>query len=166
MAVNQVIFGDRTVIDISDSTVVPEKLAYGLTCYDKTGAKITGTLTSIPKEPYIFDLNYGYVDNGTWKYENPTNTYIDMYEAISGHTYFFTLGNDVGSRFRAMFTSTDVSEATANVVGTRIVNLNNPTHHANGTYTAPEDGYIIIAKDNVGKTGIKTYFYDAIEAWL
>lgn len=50
---------------------------------------------------------------------------------------------------------------TGNIVGTRIINLNNPAPHNNATYTAPSDGYILVAKDNVGKSGVKTYVYDA-----
>lgn len=30
----------------------------------------------------------------------------------------------------------------------------------------PSDGYVLIAKDNVGKSGIKTYVYDIASSWL
>lgn len=43
MAVNKVVFGAVSIMDISDSTVTPETLAEGVTAYDKTGEKITGT---------------------------------------------------------------------------------------------------------------------------
>lgn len=43
MPVNKVTFGAVTIIDISDSTVTPDKLTKGVTAYDKTGEKITGT---------------------------------------------------------------------------------------------------------------------------
>lgn len=46
MAVNKVVFGAVAIMDISDSTVTPETLAEGVTAYDKTGKKITGTMTS------------------------------------------------------------------------------------------------------------------------
>lgn len=42
MGVNQVKFGDATVIDISDSTVAPETLLSGVTAYNKAGNKIVG----------------------------------------------------------------------------------------------------------------------------
>lgn len=42
MGVNQVKFGDATVMDISDSTVAPETLLSGVTAYNKAGNKITG----------------------------------------------------------------------------------------------------------------------------
>ena len=44
MGVNKVVFGAVSIMDISDSTVTPDKLAKGATAYDKTGEKITGTM--------------------------------------------------------------------------------------------------------------------------
>lgn len=166
MAVNQVIFNNQTLIDISDSTVTSDKLIDGFTCYDKSGTKITGSYKAIPLEPYIYDHNIGYIANGTWKYENPTNTYTDFYRVKEGFHYFITLGANVGSRFRAMFTTTDVSTSTTNVAGTQIINLNNPPAFRNVSFQAPSDGYILVAKDNIGKSGIKTYVYSCEEAWL
>ncbi len=126
------------------------------------GAQTTVTVSCAePAEPYVYDQNSGYVDNGTWKYENPTNTYIDIYTVTAGHKYLLTLGKTVGSRFRAMFTTTDVSQASENVSGTKIINTNNPAAYASAEYTAPSDGYIVVAKDNVGVSGLKSYLYDA-----
>lgn len=44
MAVNKVIYDGETLIDISDATVTPEKLAAGATAYSAAGEKITGTM--------------------------------------------------------------------------------------------------------------------------
>ena len=46
MAVNKVVFGAVSVIDISDSTVTADTLAKGATAYDKSGEKIVGTMES------------------------------------------------------------------------------------------------------------------------
>lgn len=43
MAVNKVIYGDNTLIDLSGSTVTPETLAEGETAYNAAGELITGT---------------------------------------------------------------------------------------------------------------------------
>lgn len=43
--VNKVIFGDKTLIDLTADTVSSDKLAQGITAHDKTGAVITGTST-------------------------------------------------------------------------------------------------------------------------
>lgn len=46
MGVNKVVFGAVSIMDISDSTVTPETLGEGVTAYDKSGEKITGTMKS------------------------------------------------------------------------------------------------------------------------
>lgn len=47
MAVNKVIYGDKVIIDISDSTVTAENLAAGAVAYSAKGEKITGTKSMI-----------------------------------------------------------------------------------------------------------------------
>lgn len=129
----------------------------------------TGTVLNVATggiiEPLIYDYRKGYVDRGVWKHEDPTNTFVDIYEAISGHTYFNVYGGTMGTRYRAMFTTVDVTQTTENVTGTQIINTNNPAKYANFTYKAPEDGYILVAKDNVGASGLKTFMYDAESVW-
>ena len=113
-----------------------------------------------PLEPYVYDQNSGYIDSGIWKVENPTNTYIDIYQVQAGHKYWLTLGAKVGSRFRAMFTTIDISQASSNVTGTSIINANNPATYASATYTPSSNGYIAVAKDNAGVSGLYTYLFD------
>lgn len=45
MANNKVVFGNETIMDITDSTVTPENLLSGETAYDASGQKITGNVT-------------------------------------------------------------------------------------------------------------------------
>lgn len=45
MAVNKVIYGGNTLIDLTGDTVTPDKLAKNVTAHDKSGAVITGTNT-------------------------------------------------------------------------------------------------------------------------
>ena len=45
MAVNKIIYGGQTLIDLTDDTVEASKLASGYTAHDKSGAIITGTNT-------------------------------------------------------------------------------------------------------------------------
>lgn len=50
MAVNKVVYGNTTVMDISDSTLQSaDKLALGVTAYDRSGVKLTGTLVPYPE---------------------------------------------------------------------------------------------------------------------
>lgn len=165
MEVNKVVCDSTVLIDLTEDTVVADKLGYGLTAHDKAGNIITGTC-QIPLEPRDYDFKKGYVANGAWIYQDPTNTYADIYQVQAGNVYFYTLGGNVGSRFRTMFTTQDVTLITSGrVQGTQLLNLNNPDPYRNGTLSCTQDGYLIIAKDNVGKSGIKSYVYNATLAW-
>ena len=162
MAYNKIIYGGNTLIDLTEDTITPDKLVYGYTAHDKSGAAIVGTNKVVAIEPLEYDYNIGYVAAGSWTYENPTQTYQDIYEIQNGHTYFLTLGANVGTRFRAMTTDTDIRTITSGKVqGTQIINLNNPAAYRNITFTAELDGYLIVGKDNIGESGIFTYVYDA-----
>lgn len=46
MAINKVIYGGETLIDLTSDTVVAEKMLEGFTAHDKSGAPITGTCTN------------------------------------------------------------------------------------------------------------------------
>lgn len=117
-------------------------------------------------EPRDYDFEKGYIANGSWIYQVPTNTYADIYQVQAGNVYFYTLGDSVGSCFRAMFTTQDVTLMTSGrIQGTQLLNLNNPNPYQNGTLSCQEDGYLIIVKDNVGKSGIKSYVYNVTLAW-
>lgn len=164
MGVNKVVYGTDILIDLSGDTVTAETLGVGYTAHGRDGVLITGT-APLAMTPVIYDMKYGYVANGTWKYEDPTNTYIDVYEIVNGHHYFITLGANVGSRFRAMTTEVDVSSSNKDVAGTQIVNLNNPAAYATASFNANVDGYLLVAKDNVGKSGVKSYVYDSTVSW-
>jgi formylmethanofuran dehydrogenase subunit D len=43
MAVNKVVFGDRTVVDLTGDSVTADTMLEGVTAHDKSGAQITGT---------------------------------------------------------------------------------------------------------------------------
>lgn len=45
MAINKVIYGGNTLIDLTADTITASDLAYGITAHDKSGAVITGTNT-------------------------------------------------------------------------------------------------------------------------
>lgn len=173
MGISKILYGTETLIDLTSDTVNAKNLRSGYTAHSSDGEKITGTLKTAALEPCIEELNCGWVGpgDGVWTPENPTQTYVDIYEVQSGHQYFLTLGANVGARFRAMFTVEDVSKATAKVTGIAVnkntsgSGINNPSSYQNVTYTPETDGYIVVAKDNVGKTGIKTYLYDMTDGW-
>ena len=45
MAINKVVFGNQTLIDLTSDTITPADLASGVTAHDASGASITGTST-------------------------------------------------------------------------------------------------------------------------
>ena len=170
MGINKILYGTETLIDLTTDTVKADKICSGYTAHGCDGERITGTLKTAALEPYIEELNCGWVGpgNGIWTYENPTKTFADVYEVKSGHNYFLTFGANVGTRARIMFTVQDVSKTTGNITGTAVnpKGYDNPASYYSVTYTPETDGYIVVAKDNIGKTGIKTYLYDMTDGWL
>lgn len=59
MANNKVVFGGRTLIDLTSDTVTPQTLANGVTAHDKSGKKITGTAKVGTTENWTFELEDG-----------------------------------------------------------------------------------------------------------
>lgn len=166
MAVNKVICNDITIIDLTQDTVTSNDVREGRIYHYKDGQIMTGTCKNMAHQLLYYDYNIGYIQNGVWIYENPTNTYTDIYQVQAGHRYFLTLGENVGSRFRSMFTTADITTVTSGrITGTSIINQNSPKAYTNATYTPEQNGYILVAKDNVGVSGLKTYLYDATEGW-
>ena len=169
MAVNKVLYGNTTLIDLTGDTITAEKLCVGYTAHKADGEAIIGSLKTAALEAYVEEFNCGWVGpgNGIWTPENPTKTYVDIYKIKGEHKYFFTFGLNVGTRARIMFTTEDVSKINSKVTGTAVntTGYDNPIPYFNLTYTPETDGYFVIAKDNVGKTGVKTYLYDMTDAW-
>ncbi len=118
----------------------------------------TGLLT-----PYFFDLSGGYVQYGIWTIGSDTVCYSDVYQVLGGRIYYISLGSEVGTRFRSMFSVEDTSTARSRITGKTIFNSNNPVPYAWVTYTPEEDGFITISKDNAGKANLKTYVFDLVD---
>ena len=157
-------------VDTSGDTVTASNLRSGYTAHNANGEAITGTLYSAALEPYVENLQRGWIGqgDGIWAYENPTQAYADVYQVIGEHSYFLTMGANVGTRFRVMFTTEDVSISTENITGIAVntKNYNNPVSYQSLQYTPETDGYLVIQKDNAGNPDIKTYLYDMNTAWL
>ena len=128
----------------------------GLYGYSEVNVSIKpGLLT-----PLHFDVTGGYVASGSWRWGADTVCYTDVYEVIAGKTYLFMLSDNIGTRFRSMFSSVDIALYQADVTGTTIYNLNNPSAYQSRYYTCTTDGYVSIMKDNAGKSNIPIFFFD------
>lgn len=42
--VSKVVYGSRTLVDLTGDTVTPDRLASGATAHDKSGDRVTGTI--------------------------------------------------------------------------------------------------------------------------
>ena len=110
-------------------------------------------------KPHAFDLSGGYVMNGAWVVGSDTVCYSDVYWVRAGNAYFISLGSEVGSRFRCMFSFEDTSVAKARVAGKTVTNINTPSAYASVTFSADSDGFLTITKDNAGTANLKTYVF-------
>ena len=165
------------LIQISSSErdkIISENIKSGVEILGVTGSLEEQASVETPRaaalDPYVENLNRGWVGqaNGIWTYESPTESYVDVYTVTANHQYFLTLGADVGTRFRVMFTTEDVSNMTEDVTGIAVntKGYNDPVSYQNLSYTPEDDGYLLVQKDNVGNSNIKTYCYDTTAAWL
>ena len=110
--------------------------------------------------PYAYDIDTGYANNGVWTPGGDTVNYSDVYCVQAGHSYLIMLGSVVGTRFRCLLSEEDTVHATAKITGISVVNKTDPAPSAFVLYTAPDDGYITITKDNTGLSGLKTFVAD------
>lgn len=109
---------------------------------------------------HYFDLDKGYVSNGKWTIGGDTVSYSDVYQVEAGHSYFIALDDTVGTRFRVMFSESDTSVSSRDIMGTSVYNTSNPEAYSCTLFlTAPSDGYLTITKDNSGVSGLKTYVF-------
>lgn len=103
MAVNKVIYNDQTLIDLTNDTVVAEKLVKGYTAHDKAGNPITGTLEEVgmvtktavlessgwigSTSPYVYYLNYPEVNSSSLQIITPpidiSNSDLEMLQAAN-----------------------------------------------------------------------------------
>lgn len=111
---------------------------------------------------YSLNFALGYVDNGTYKY-NPsdTNQRMDIYQVDANKPYLIRLGSTVGNRFRVMFTTTDVTQVTENVTGTKIYNTNSTSAYMSTMFTTTSAGYILVFKSSSAQE-IDTYVSEVI----
>ena len=98
--------------------------------------------------------------SGKWSINGSTVNYSDIYAVEADHTYLIQLGANVGSRFRALYTTQNTAGSNVELTGTMVQNTSNPSAYASVTWKAPGYGYLTITKDNAGKSGIPTYVFD------
>ena len=79
MAVNKVILGDQTLIDLTADSVTPDKLFKGITAHNMKGESIVGTMESGGAYTGL-ELGFDESNNLTlFKTHNLTHSYSDYY---------------------------------------------------------------------------------------
>lgn len=79
MAVNKVIFGGDTIIDLTADSVTAETLAVGVTAHDKSGTRITGTMEAGSGDESADILDMIVKNSGSFSYNNNAISYIGSY---------------------------------------------------------------------------------------
>lgn len=132
--VNKVVYGNSTLIDLTNDTVVPEALVDGYTAHDRSGATVTGTL-ELPSSSNPLPVEKGGTNANT---ASGARTNLDVYSksevtnAIAQSTawannwltntsilaYAASVANPSFTTFRTSATSTDVPIAKEYYIGT------------------------------------------------
>lgn len=152
--------GVAKFIDTSTDTVTPNVLLIGQTAHNANGEAIVGTLKPEVVAPIEYDYVKGYIATGKWTYENTTNNRSDIYSVQGNHAYFLTLGKIVGTRFRAAVLDTNPAGTQGTYTGTQVAEVRNPPAYSSAAFTTTKDGYLVVTKDNTGKSGLKSYLFD------
>ena len=157
---NKVIAFGQVLIDLTEDTVSPECLLQGYTAHDASGAAITGTLKKANIDHIAYDYEMGYVDSGTWRYQDSTNNHSDVYPIENGHQYTLKLGSTIGTRFRAAALEQNPIGSLVDIRGIQVINKTNPSAYDQAAFTAAFDGWLIVTKDNASTKGLKSWLFD------
>ena len=166
--------GSVTIDSAEQAKIIPGNIKSGVSILGVTGdyeGEGGSSADTSAIEPYIKNFNSGWAGkgNGLWTYESPSDAYSDIYQVTAEHIYFLSLGANVSTRFRVIFSTVDLSTITSGTLQCTAVNTKNyddPEPFTNLTFTPSEDGYLVIQKDNTGNNEIKTYLYDKTASWL
>lgn len=89
MAVNKVVYGGTTIIDISDSTVTPDKVLAGVIAYGASGERFEGTATTSYAKARRVDLTLptsGWIQSEQWALKEITDSdgssVYDSYDTV------------------------------------------------------------------------------------
>ena len=105
--------------------------------------------------PIAYDITNGYVDGANFVIGS--GYYSDVYQVLAGHTYRLETGSTFGTLFKAMRSTTDPSQATADVSGVAICDVT-PSSSTYYKYKMGADGFITITKGTVA--GKSTCLFD------
>lgn len=165
MAANKVVYGTLVLMDLTSDTVTADDLAKGVTCHDKSGNPITGTL---PTSGDIAIANTGleYVEKnitipgfGTSKLY-----YVDVSGTASAKNNRFILNKDAKKPVTIPILATEFGDATAADVMSGKTFTSSKGLKITGTHTASSanrECYFIESPSNLG-ISFKSTFGDIL----
>lgn len=154
MAANKVVYGTLVLMDLTSDTVTADDLAKGVTCHDKSGNPITGTLPT-SGDVDIVKTGLEYVGKnitipgiGTSKIY-----YVDVSGTASAKNNRFILNKDAKNPVTVSIPATEFGDATANDVMSGKTFTSSKGLKKTGTYTpssANRECYFIESPSNLG----------------
>lgn len=112
-------------------------------------------------------LPYSVIKHGGWVsdagyYEMQTNSKNTtlFFKVKASHTYICMLGDVVGTRFRWMFTTTDISTNDQSIQGTSAYTNSTIKAFMTFQYTPSTDGFLVGTVDNQNNEGVMAYLMD------
>ena len=164
MEVSKVVYGERTLIDLTGDTVTAGDLRIGITAHNAKGEVITGEWPKLtPLTPLAVDLTHFWIGktathwNGSCTYEDSTNCRITEYELEAGKQYMFRFVAPYGAMNMVSFGNTTIVGATTNQNAMRLT----PREGYKGEmyFLAPCNGYLHMMTDDKSTDGLKTECY-------
>lgn len=161
MAVNKVVYGDRTLIDLTQDTITAADLRLGVTAHDAKGEAIVGEYPSLTRlTPLARDITHFWIAKtasnygGNCAYEDKTNCRITEYELEVGKMYLFRFVEPFGTRNMVSFGNTTIIGATTTQNAARLT----PREGYKGDmyFLAPCNGYLHMMTDDASTDGLET----------
>ena len=164
MEVSKVVYGERTLIDLTADTVTAGDLRTGVTAHNAKGEAITGEWPRLtPLTPLAVDLTHFWISRyatswgGSCAYEESTNCRITEYALEAGKKYMFRFVAPYGTKNLVSFGNTTIIGATESQNAMRLT----PSTGYKGEmyFLAPCDGYLHMMTDDKSTDGLKTECY-------
>jgi|GEM_PF-4962362 len=164
MEVSKVVYGERTLIDLTGDTVTAGDLRTGITAHNAKGEQITGEWPRLtPLTPLAVDLTHFWILSdatsywGSCRYEKATNCRITEYQLEIGKQYMFRFVEPYGTRNIVSYGLTTIIDKTETQPAIR---LTPPTGYKGAIFfLAPWSGYLHMMTDNESTDGLKTECY-------
>lgn len=167
MAVNKVIYGNTTLLDLTSDTVAADKILEGYTAHDKSGAQILGVAKQLGL-PVIKRL--GYLDNG-WYFntggvlrfdEYDPDCMLEVFRVIANHKYIWCFGLKDGNRSTVAFTTVDILNHPVDGIqcDKKFAEGDQPPYFVKTILDISEDGYLGAYISNNQQGGKESYLID------